>query len=196
MAFSNPTAINVTVAQLSDWTSTPAIDTLKVANDGTQISGFTSFTVTPPPNAAPPARGYTDDVRKTRTASRSSSTTSAATSSCSTAARPVDAALQSPHRRLDGTNTTDLLMRDATTSVTSQRQQRRRHRRRCRRQRPRWTVSGFRSCSTRATRPTSSAAIAISRSSTSPTTPSRLQGLMGKIVWNRRIAGFRSSSRQ
>ena len=50
--------IDVTVAQLAQLSFDTGYgsDTLMVrANDGTQWGGFTTFTVTPPPNAAPPA---------------------------------------------------------------------------------------------------------------------------------------------
>ncbi len=50
--------IDVTVAQLAQLTFATGYgsDTLMVrANDGSQWGSFTSFTVTPPPNAAPPA---------------------------------------------------------------------------------------------------------------------------------------------
>ena len=80
--------IDVTVAQLAQLSFDTGYgsDTLKVrANDGTQWGSFTSFTVTPPPNAAPPA-GIRDTLVMLRNAmGRSSSTTSATTSSCSTA---------------------------------------------------------------------------------------------------------------
>ena len=50
--------IDVTAAQLSElsFDTGYGADTLKVrANDGSQWGNFATFTVTPPPNAAPPA---------------------------------------------------------------------------------------------------------------------------------------------
>ena len=60
--------IDVTVAQLAQLSFDTGYgsDTLMVrANDGTQWGSFTSFTVTPPPNAAPPA-GSTDTLMMLR----------------------------------------------------------------------------------------------------------------------------------
>ncbi len=61
-------AVLVTAAQLSQlsFETGYGTDTLMVrANDGSQWSSFTAFTVTPPPNAAPPA-GTTDTLVMTR----------------------------------------------------------------------------------------------------------------------------------
>ena len=114
--------IDVTAAQLSELTFDTGYgsDTLMVrANDGSQWSNFTSFTVTPPPNAAPPAGTGTRWSWNAAPMAPMSSTTLATTASSSTArsARSIRRCRWRVVGGFDGSDTADLLMRDPTTGA-------------------------------------------------------------------------------
>ena len=114
--------IDVTVAQLAQLTFDTGYgsDTLMVrANDGTQWGSFTSFTVTPPPNAAPPA-GSTDTLVMLRNSDGAYEFYDIGhnTILLDGPLGAINPALQvAGVGGFNGADTADLLMRDPTTGV-------------------------------------------------------------------------------
>ena len=114
--------IDVTVAQLAQLSFDTGYgsDTLKVrANDGTQWGSFTSFTVTPPPNAAPPA-GSTDTLMMLRNSDGAYEFYDIGhnTILLDGPLGEINPALQvAGVGGFNGADTADLLMRDPTTGV-------------------------------------------------------------------------------
>ena len=89
------------------------------ANDGTQWGSFTSFTVTPPPNAAPPA-GTADTLVMLRNSDGAYRVLRHRPQHrpARRPARPINPALQvAGVGGFNGADTADLLMRDPTTGV-------------------------------------------------------------------------------
>jgi hypothetical protein len=114
--------IDVTVAQLSQLSFDTGYgsDTLKVrANDGTQWGSFTTFTVTPPPNAPPPA-GTADTLVMLRNADGAFEFYDIGhnTILLDGPLGQINPALQvAGVGGFNGSDTADLLMRDPTTGV-------------------------------------------------------------------------------
>ena len=114
--------IDVTVAQLAQLSFDTGYgsDTLKVrANDGTQWGSFTTFTVTPPPNAAPPA-GTTDTLVMLRNSDEAYEFYDIGhnTILLDGPLGAINPALQvAGVGGFNGADTADLLMRDPTTGV-------------------------------------------------------------------------------
>ena len=114
--------IDVTVAQLAQLSFDTGYgsDTLKVrANDGTQWGSFTSFTVTPPPNAAPPA-GTADTLVMLRNADGAFEFYDIGRNTIllDGPLGQINPALQvAGVGGFNGADTADLLMRDPTTGV-------------------------------------------------------------------------------
>ena len=114
--------IDVTVAQLAQLTFDTGYgsDTLEVrANDGSQWGNFTTFTVTPPPNAAPPA-GTSDTLVMLRNSDGAYEFYDIGhnTILLDGPLGQIDPALQVAEiGGFNGADTADLLMRDPTTGV-------------------------------------------------------------------------------
>ena len=114
--------IDVTAAQLSELTFDTGYgsDALMVrANDGSQWSNFASFTVTPPPNAAPPAgTGSTLLMERGSDGAYEFYDIGHNAILLDGAAAQIDPTLQvAGLGGFDGSDTADLLMRDPTTGA-------------------------------------------------------------------------------
>ena len=114
--------IDVTAAQLSELTFDTGYgsDALKVrANDGSQWSNFASFTVTPPPNAAPPAgTGSILLMERGSDGAFEFYNIGHNTILLAGAAAQIDPTLRvAGIGGFDGSDTADLLMRDPTTGA-------------------------------------------------------------------------------
>jgi hypothetical protein len=114
--------IDATAAQLSElsFSTGYGADTLKVrANDGSQWSNFASFTVTPPPNAAPPAvtastlimERQADGALELYNIGRSTIQLDGPLGQINPALQVADVG------GFDGSDTTDLLLRDPATGA-------------------------------------------------------------------------------